>query len=127
MSSTPGHPVTLGKTLSSTATNNEVKLPGQTPVRRLTPAQIEEYRRKNLCFKCDEPFTLGHKCKSKLLMLIESEDADENAREEEGEEENMWEAPEQSENREPEISLHAMDGSPSPRTIRLLGLVNRNQ
>jgi len=41
---------------------------------------------KNLCSKCDEPFTFGHKCNSKSIMLIESEalevDAVENEEEE---------------------------------------------
>ena len=114
-SSTSGHSIPIGKALSSTVIIKEGKPTGQIPVRRLPPGQIEEYTRKNLCFKCDEPFTLGHKCKNKLLMLIECEDSEDIAKEEE----NLWETQEQSENKEPEISLHAMDGSPSPRTIRL--------
>jgi len=48
-----------------------------------------------LCFKCDEPFTFGHKCKNKSIMLIESEESEANILEEgeEGEEENLVEPP----------------------------------
>jgi len=35
-----------------------------------------------LCFKCAEPYTFGHKCKGKNLMLIECDDIED----EEGEE-----------------------------------------
>ena len=41
----------------------KVKKEATTIQKRLTPAQVEEYRRKNLCFKCDELYTYGHKCK----------------------------------------------------------------
>ena len=40
-------------------------------MRRLTPARLEEYRRKSVCFICDGPYTIGHKCKNKHLLLME--------------------------------------------------------
>jgi len=39
--------------------------------------------KKNLCFKCDEPYIFGHKCKNKRMMI---EYADEDELAEEGEE-----------------------------------------
>ena len=84
----------------------------------LPPAQVEEYRRKNLCFKCDEPYTFGHKCKSRSLMLIECDDSEEDAEEEE---EIILEPKSRKKYKEAELSLHAMGGSSSPKTIRLLG------
>ena len=95
-------------------------------MRRLTPAQIEEYRKKNLCSKCDEPFTFGHKCKNRSIMLIESEELEGNVVEEEDDDEEEEEEPQgQRGAKEPEISLHAMEGSLSLKTIRLLRQVNR--
>ncbi|XP_075654799.1 uncharacterized protein LOC142624966 [Castanea sativa] len=42
------------------------------PLQRLSPAQMEERRRKGLCFNCDEKFQPGHQCKSAKLFLLES-------------------------------------------------------
>ena len=41
------------------------------PLQRLSPAQMEERRKKGLCFNCDEKFQLGHHCKSAKLFLLE--------------------------------------------------------
>ena len=46
----------------------------QIAMKRLTLAQVDENRKKGLCFKCDEPYTTGHKCKQKSFMMIEHED-----------------------------------------------------
>jgi len=58
---------------SALAIGKEGGSASQLPIRRRTPEKVEDYRRKNLCFKCDEPYTMGHKCKNNSLMLIESE------------------------------------------------------
>jgi hypothetical protein len=54
------------------ATPAAQKLP---PVKRLTPAEAAERRRKQLCYNCDERWEAGHKCKQKTLFLIDGEDA----------------------------------------------------
>ena len=41
------------------------------PVKRLTLYQVEDYRKRGLCFKCDEKFKPGHRCSVKRLMMIE--------------------------------------------------------
>ena len=41
------------------------------PLQKLSPAQMEERRKKGLCFNCDEKFQLGHHCKSAKLFLLE--------------------------------------------------------
>ena len=46
------------KALAITATGKEVSSGAKTPITRLIPTQVEEYRRKNLCFKCDEQIYL---------------------------------------------------------------------
>jgi len=41
------------------------------PLQSLSPTQMEERRRKGLCFNCDEKFQPGHQCKSANLFLLE--------------------------------------------------------
>ena len=41
------------------------------PLQRLSPAQMEEKRRKGLCINYDEKFQLGHQCKFAKLFLLE--------------------------------------------------------
>ena len=53
---------TQGKGIEST-TNPTIK--------RLTPEQVNDYRKKGLCFKCDDKFLPGHKCSLKKLMMVE--------------------------------------------------------
>jgi len=55
-------------------------------------------------------------------MIIGTEEYEEN---EEEEEEILLESKGDKRKLDPEISLQAMEGTTSPRTIRLLGLVNR--
>ena len=55
-------------------------------------------------------------------MLIESDEMEEPAKKEE---EIFLEPKEVKKEKEPELSLHAMEGSSSPRIIRLLGQVQK--
>ena len=93
-----------GKPLSVTSTDKGGDLNPKLPMRRPTPAQVEDYRKKSLCFKCDEPYTF--------------EETDEG-------EEFLLELKCVKQRQDPEISLHAIEGTISPKIIRLLGLVNR--
>ena len=91
-----------------------------TAKKRLTPTQVEEYKKKGISFKCDEAYTVGHKCQGKSLMLIECDEGEDN----EEREEIIFEPRGEKKQKNSEISLHAMAGSTSPTTIRLLGQVN---
>ena len=51
--------------------NGKVDSKYRFPLQRLTPAQMEERRKKGLCFNCDEKFQPGHQCKSAKLFLLE--------------------------------------------------------
>ena len=42
--------------------------------RRLTEAEIQERRKKGLCFHCDEKFSLDHRCKHQFNILLVHED-----------------------------------------------------
>ncbi|XP_075645875.1 uncharacterized protein LOC142617069 [Castanea sativa] len=41
------------------------------PSQRLTNAQMEERRKKGLCYNCDEKWQMGHKCRGAKLFLLE--------------------------------------------------------
>ena len=43
-------------------------------VKRITLAQMDERRKKGLCYNCDEKWGFGHKCKNVKLFLLEGID-----------------------------------------------------
>jgi len=96
------------------------------PVQKITPAQMDERRRKCLCYSCDSKWTRGHVCAAPKLFLIEAL--------EEGEEtQGKMEAAGEEDPREffleefPEISLNAITGTPSPKTMRIVGFFRLHQ
>ncbi|RVW76696.1 Transposon Tf2-8 polyprotein [Vitis vinifera] len=68
-----------------------------------------------LCFNCNERFTPGHKCQGPRLLLIEGHDEVQDKEEE----------VEISDNREDEleVSIHALTGWASPRTMRVAATI----
>ena len=108
------------------------------PLQRLSPAQMEERRRKGLCFNCDEKFQPGHHCKSAKLFLLEGlhpfQDSSSNAQlvELDDSEATLLHLDEdksihsrvESKVGEAEITLYAFLGSPSPGTMRIQGKIN---
>jgi len=85
------------------------------PVQKISPVQMEERRRKGLCYSCDAKWTRGHVCEGPKLFLIE-------AVEEECVdvatlvlEDQEFIAQDQAVG-EPEISLCAITETPSPKT-----------
>ncbi|WVY96967.1 hypothetical protein V8G54_029118 [Vigna mungo] len=51
------------------------------PIKKLTEAEMQSRREKNICFNCDERYIRGHCCKQQFLLLttFNTEDGDENA------------------------------------------------
>jgi len=90
------------------------KLP---PVKRLTPAEAAEQRRKQLFYNCDERWEAGHKCKQKTLFLIEDEEAAEEDVEEVFEDAKTAEVL--------EISVAALAGETTPQTMRVMVYIKR--
>nr|XP_023872616.1 uncharacterized protein LOC111985197 [Quercus suber] len=41
------------------------------PLKRISPAQMEERKKKGLCYNCDEKWGPGHKCKNVMLFLLD--------------------------------------------------------
>ncbi len=79
-------------------------------------------RNKALCYHCDERWSVGHKCKSMKLYLIEEvvELEEECIVEEEDEDEETMELREKG----AEITLCALLGSTSPSPMRFIALIN---
>ncbi|KAG2667995.1 hypothetical protein I3760_15G139500 [Carya illinoinensis] len=98
------------------------------PIKRISPNQMQERRDKGLCYFCDEKYHQGHKCSRPKLYLLEGMQF-EGEEEEELEEEETFNQP----NTEAipavqqaelfGISLHAIEGAPSPQTMRLVGKI----
>ena len=47
------------------------------PFRKLSDSEWQEKREKGLCFRCDEKFTMGHRCKKKELRVVLVSDEEE--------------------------------------------------
>ncbi|KAL0439602.1 UNVERIFIED_CONTAM: Retrovirus-related Pol polyprotein from transposon.6 [Sesamum latifolium] len=87
--------------------------------RYLTEAEVKEKQEKNLCYRCDEPYVPGHRCKFRqVYMLMSDEEVRDfdRAEQEEGSEG-------KEENEEVTVSIHAMKGNVSCKTLRINGLV----
>ncbi|KAH7557220.1 hypothetical protein JRO89_XS11G0077000 [Xanthoceras sorbifolium] len=84
------------------------KIKAATPMKRLTWDEMQKRRAQGLCFNCDEKFTTGHKCRGPQLLLLEGSNEDSDDDEIEG-----------SMEQQPEISLHALSGWSSYKTMRV--------
>jgi hypothetical protein len=79
------------------------------PIKRLTQEELKERQENGLCFKCNEKYSPGHRCKR--LFMIEvymREDEDKDVMTQDEEEEDTL-----------EISLHAITGKDPTKTMNL--------
>jgi hypothetical protein len=89
------------------------------PMQKISSVQMEDRRKKGLCYSFDAKWSRGHVCEGKKLFLLEEVLSDEV---EENDEATLVDTVEE----EPEISLNAIMGTPTPKTMRLIGgLMNR--
>ena len=105
-----------------TSTNIHHK-PGE--IRRLTEREVQQKREKGLCFRCDDKWMVGHRCRRKELSVLISQD-DEHGEELELNTEMQTEElahTELVEEIQPEISFNSVMGFTSPRTLKMLGLI----
>ena len=97
--------------------DNKGDIRSRVPIQKVSSAQMEERRKKGLCYYCDTKWHRGHQCKELKLFLMEGTEVIG----EEGvlvvEEQPNFE-PEQS-----EITLYALLGSPSRGIMRVLGQI----
>jgi len=91
------------------------------PVQKISSAQMEERRKNGLCYSCDAKWNIGHVCEGgPKLFLIEEVETEEL---EELDAATLKEVVEE----EPEISLNAITGTPTPKTMRIVGWVKGQQ
>ncbi|KAF9664736.1 hypothetical protein SADUNF_Sadunf16G0049100 [Salix dunnii] len=114
-------PSTWGQTSSQQANHAKSDLKPSHPkppmaVRRLTPMQMSERRRKGLCYHCDEKWSMGHKCKSPLKLYFMEEVVEEEEDIKAGTEYGEVKLEEE----QGEITLCALLGNSSPSTMRVV-------
>lgn len=93
------------------------------PIRGLTREQLDEMRKKKLCYSCDEPYVPGHICKKpQMFMMMDVYGGEE--LQEPGEDVDHPAVGDNIEVEPPKISLHTLSGHNTNSTIKLLGMVN---
>lgn len=103
------------------------------PIKKVFSTAWDEKRKKGLCYHCDEKWNPNHICKSPKVYLLQG--VEELVATEEMEETAAVDADEVSELDlkqkgvmvEPEISLNAITGTPSSKTMRLIGWIGSTQ
>ena len=101
--------------------------PSRIPIKRISAAQMEERKKKGLCYNCDDKWAPGHKCKQASLFLLEGVEVslESNHQGQYVEDDTDWgKGRGHEEESDPEITLYALVGSPSPGTMRVKGRVN---
>ena len=93
---------------------------------------MDERRKRGLFYNCDEKWGIGHKCKNTKLFLLEGIElacgGQSGVQITELEEELGSEVATKvvSQDKEVEITLYALTGTPTPGSIRVRGMVNGN-
>lgn len=91
--------------------------------RRLTDAELQAKRAKGLCYRCDEKYSIGHRCKKPELQVLvkQEEELDDN---EEVEEVKIEAHDVQTESQTVEVSLKSVVGLTPPKTMKMTGNIN---
>lgn len=91
-------------------------------MRRLSDKEFQERRAKGLCFKCDDKWVVGHRCKRKELSVILLNDDDDD--------ETMYMGseppPSPTEEISTQVSLNSVIGLSSPKTMELFGKIENS-
>ncbi|KAL4032139.1 hypothetical protein IC575_005203 [Cucumis melo] len=93
------------------------------PYRRWTDSELQARKEKGLCYRCDEPFSKGHRCKNKKLHLfVVADDLDDAEMGEMEIEEGMVEV-------SPivDLSLNSVVGLTAPGTFKIKGKVEERE
>ncbi|KAA8531158.1 hypothetical protein F0562_005928 [Nyssa sinensis] len=92
-----------------------------TAVKKMTQKELEERRMKGLCYGCDEKYFRGHVCKKKQLFMIEAEEKEDVF------EDVVQEMEKEDVQEELQISVHALSGFLSYKTMRIKEKVKKNR
>ncbi|PNX96980.1 retrotransposon-related protein, partial [Trifolium pratense] len=99
-----------------------------TPIKRLSPAELQARRERGLCYNCDERYQPGHRCRRQFYILIAEPDSYDEQTETLTNQllqpEPTPDTPTPHPDIDPQISLHALMGHTIPQTIRLVGQIN---
>lgn len=60
-----------GSLIGDRSSNNASNSVGRKPSKKLSNEELEEKRRKGLCYWCDKKYSTDHNCKSKKLYNLE--------------------------------------------------------
>ncbi|KAH9646382.1 hypothetical protein KPL70_024860 [Citrus sinensis] len=93
------------------------------PIKRLSPQELREKREKGLCYNCDQKWSNSHRCRSKFLLLLGTEDVDEAMGPPINSE--ISDVVEETIITGDISSLNALAGQNTPRSLRLLGEINQ--
>ncbi|KAF7126621.1 hypothetical protein RHSIM_Rhsim11G0093400 [Rhododendron simsii] len=85
----------------------------------MTQRDFDDKRAKGLCFGCDEKYFRGHVCKKKQIFMLEADEEDEIF------EDTQQELLQGDNQEEFQISLHALSGIQSYRTMRIIGQLKK--
>jgi hypothetical protein len=94
-------------------------------VQKISQIQMEERRKKGLCYNCDSKWQYGHKCQTPKLFLIDAVEMGEGSQEVSEEGEDLMEF--SYDEVLPKITLHAITGSFHPKTLCLVGSIGHQQ
>ena len=85
--------------------------------------EVQARREKGLCFRCDEKFVPGHRCKKELQIMIVHEDEQEGDDEDEAEDitERMNQELEEGITETIKFSLNSVLSLTLPRTMKIKG------
>lgn len=116
---------TSGSSFKSSLTVNPPK--PQTPIKRLSPDELQARREKGLCYNCDERFQPGHHYRRQFhLLIVEPETNEEPSHTVQWQDSSTnWDPP--SSDPDPaQISLRALIGHSIPQTLRVMGHIRSN-
>jgi hypothetical protein len=106
--------------------NSAIGAPKATvPVQKISQTQMEDRRKKGLCYNRDAKWKYGHKCQNPKLFLLEGLEELEDNPTLEMENEDLMDFSYDEE--KPEISLHAITGSNHSNTMRLIGWIGSHK
>jgi hypothetical protein len=105
-----------------------------TPIKRLSPQELQARREKGLCYNCDDKYVQGHRCKRSFHILIANPEhastSDDPLTHLLLENQTVFQ-PDNELTPDPvtdsaQISLHALMGHTIPQTLRVLGLLKNS-
>jgi hypothetical protein len=101
-----------------------------TPIKRLTPDELQARRDKGLCYNCKEKFVKGHRCKRLFHLLVINPALEADSSLQSLEHEDLLD-PLTEETQDPasdpaQISFHALMGHTIPQTLRVMGKIKQS-